>query len=38
MTQQKIAHMKRLTLEFQPITRDEQPMADLISQQFNRAE
>jgi hypothetical protein len=38
MTQQKIARVKRLDLEARAVTRDEEPMANFISQQFNGAE
>ncbi len=38
MTQQKIARMKCLHLEAGAVTRDEKPMADLLSQELDRAE
>ena len=38
MTQQKIARMKCLLLEAGAVTRDNEPMADLISQQLDRAD
>ena len=37
MPQKKIASMKCLHLKARAITRDEQPMADLVFQQLNRA-
>src|SRR5580658_518562 len=37
MAQQKIARMQCLHLEAGAVTRDDQPMADLISQQLNPA-
>ena len=38
MTQQKIARMKCLRLEARAVTRDEEPMADLISQELDRTD
>jgi hypothetical protein len=38
MTQQNIARMKGLCLEAGTVTRDDEPMADLISQQLDRAD
>ncbi len=38
MTQQKIARMKRLPLEAGAVTRDNEPVADLVSQQLNPAD
>jgi hypothetical protein len=36
MTQQKIAQMKCIHLEAGAVTRDEEPMADLVSQELDR--
>jgi hypothetical protein len=38
MTQQKIASMKCLRLEAGAVTGDEEPMADLASQEFDRTD
>jgi len=38
MTQQKIARVKRLHLKAGAVTRDEQPMADFISQKLDRTD